>query len=43
MERAPRVLPALADVFRRDHVEADRLLLGVDGERAVQLLDALGK
>ena len=41
MESAPRVLPALGDVVDRDDVEAERRLVGVDGERAVELLDAL--
>src|SRR5436305_53848 len=39
VERAPAVLPPLGHVVRLDDVEADRRLLGVDGERAVQLFD----
>ncbi|MGH2977110.1 MAG: hypothetical protein ACRDKC_01885 [Gaiellaceae bacterium] len=41
MEGAPSVLPARGDVVHRDDVEPDRRLLGVHGERAVELLDAL--
>jgi hypothetical protein len=41
VEAAPGVLPALGDVFDLDDVEAERRLVGVDGERAVELLDAL--
>src|SRR5207302_1177561 len=43
MERAPLVLPALAHVLDLDDVEADRRLVGVHRERAVELLDALGE
>jgi len=41
VERAPPVLPPFLDVVDRDKVEAERRLLGVDGVRAVELLDAL--
>ncbi len=41
VERAPPVLPPFLDVVDRDEVEAKRRLLGVDGIRAVELLDAL--
>jgi hypothetical protein len=41
VEGAPSVLPALGHVIRRDDVEAERWLLGIDGVRAVELLDAL--
>jgi hypothetical protein len=41
VERAPTVLPALGDVLHCDHVEAERRLVGVDGERAVEFLDTL--
>jgi hypothetical protein len=40
VKRAPAVLPALGDVVDRDDVEAERRLFGVDGVRAVELLDA---
>ena len=43
MELAPAVLPALRDIGCVDDVEAERRLLGVDGERAVELFDALGE
>jgi hypothetical protein len=43
MERPPCVLPAILHVLDLDHVEADGRLLGVDGEAAVQLLDARGE
>jgi hypothetical protein len=43
VERAPAVLPAVRDIAGLDDVEADRRLVGVDRERAVQLLDALGE
>jgi hypothetical protein len=43
MERAPPVLPALGHVVHRDDVEPERRILGVDGVRAVELLDALGE
>ena len=41
VEAAPRVLPPVGDVVGLEDVEADRRLVGVDGERAVELLDAL--
>ena len=41
VEVAPLVLPALGDVVDRDDVEAERRLVGVDREGAVELLDAL--
>jgi hypothetical protein len=41
VERAPPVLPPFLDVVDRDDVEAERRLLGVDGVRAVELLDTL--
>jgi hypothetical protein len=41
VERAPAVLPARGDVVHLDHVEAEWRLLGIDGEGAVELLDAL--
>jgi hypothetical protein len=41
VERAPAVLPALGDLVHRDDVEAERRFLGVDGIRAVELLDTL--
>jgi hypothetical protein len=41
VESAPPVLPPFLDVGDRDKVEAQRRLLGVDGIRAVELLDAL--
>jgi hypothetical protein len=41
VEGAPAVLPALGDVVDRDDVEAERRLFGVDGEGAVELLQAL--
>jgi len=41
MELAPPVLPPFRDVVDRNKVEAKRRLLGVDGVRAVELLDAL--
>jgi hypothetical protein len=40
---APRVLPAVPDGLHLDNVEAERRLLRVDGEGAVELLDAFGK
>jgi hypothetical protein len=43
VERAPAVLPPLRHLVHPDDVEAERRCLGVDGEPAVQLLDALGK
>src|SRR6267154_2339249 len=41
--RAPHVLPALGHVVHRDDVETERRVLGVDGVRPVELLDALGE
>ncbi|HET8557440.1 MAG TPA: hypothetical protein VFL58_09055 [Gaiellaceae bacterium] len=41
MEAAPGVPPAFADVLDLDDVEPERWLVGVDGEPAVELLDAL--
>lgn len=41
MERTPAVLPPLGHVFDLHDVEAERRLLRVDGERAVELFDAL--
>ena len=43
VELPPRVLPALADVVDLDDVEADRGLVGVDREGAVELLHAFRK
>jgi hypothetical protein len=43
VERAPAVLPTLRHVVHLDDVEAERRRFGVDGVRAVQLLDALGE
>ena len=40
VELPPRVLPSLAHVVGLDDVEADRRLVGVDRERAVELLHA---
>jgi hypothetical protein len=41
MKAAPGILPAFGDVLDLDDVEADRRLVRVDGERSVELLDAL--
>jgi hypothetical protein len=41
MKAAPGVLPAVADVLDLDDVEPERWLVRVDGERSVELLDAL--
>src|SRR5262252_4719656 len=41
VEGAPPVLPALGHFVHLDDVEPDWRLLGVDGVRAVELLDAL--
>ena len=41
VELPPRVLPTLADVVGLEDVEADRRLVGVDREGAVELLHAL--
>jgi hypothetical protein len=41
VERAPAVLPALDHLVDLDDVEAERWLVRVDGERSVELLDAL--
>jgi hypothetical protein len=41
MKATPGVLPAVGDVLDLDDVEAERWLLRVDGERSVELLDAL--
>jgi hypothetical protein len=43
MEPTPSVLPAVVDVLDLDNVEAERRLLCVDGEGAVELLDAFRK
>jgi hypothetical protein len=43
VEGSPAVLPSVRDVVRRDDVEAERWLVGVDGIGAVELLDALGE
>jgi hypothetical protein len=43
VKATPRVLPALGDVLDLDDVEAERRLVRIDGERAVELLDALGE
>jgi hypothetical protein len=49
VERAPPVLPAWRDLCGLDDAEAlpeaslDRLVVGVDGEAAVELLDAAGE
>jgi hypothetical protein len=43
VEATPGVLPALDHVVRFDDVEADRRLVRIDGIRAVELLDSLGK
>jgi hypothetical protein len=43
MEAPPRVLPAVWDVLDLDDVEAERRRVGVDGEGAVELLDAFRK
>ena len=43
MKRAPTVLPAVRYVVDGDDVEPERRLVGVDGVRAVELLDALRK
>src|SRR5215831_7234943 len=43
VELAPRVLPSLGDVVRLDDVEADRRLVGVHREGAVELFDTLGE
>ena len=41
VELAPCVLPSLPHLVDLDDVEAERRLVGVDGEGAVELLDAL--
>jgi hypothetical protein len=41
VELAPCVLPSVAHRVDVDDVEADRTLVGVDGESTVELLDAL--
>jgi hypothetical protein len=41
VELPPAVLPVVEDVGRVDDVEAEGRLVGVDRERAVELLDAL--
>jgi hypothetical protein len=41
MKATPGVLPAVGDVLDLDDIEAERWLLRVDGERSVELLDAL--
>jgi hypothetical protein len=43
VELAPPVLPPFLDAVHRDEVEAERWILGVDGVRPVELLDALGE
>jgi hypothetical protein len=41
VERAPVVLPPVLHVLGRDHVEPKERLVGIDGERAVQLFDTV--
>jgi len=41
VKRAPLVLPPFLDIVDCDDVEAGRRLLGIDGVRAIELLDAL--
>jgi hypothetical protein len=43
VERAPAVLPPIRHVVGLDDVEPEQRLVGIDGEGAVQLLDAVRK